>query len=334
MKKEGPSKIKVLSLIVLAFVIMYAAYTYHNYYTYNSIKVVVKKNNKIEYGSANYNINDLIKKVDGEIVSVKNEVDTKVMGEQEILLEVKKSNVTKTIPIVVSIVDSTAPVININEEKVTIQQGDNYDLTYNVSSVIDEVDGEMYYNGEVDENSTMYYNFTYNQEEIDNVGEHEVVVNAKDKSGNLATKSFTLVVEERKYSMPVYSNALPNTYGNDVVSIAYSLIGSPYIAGSNGPYGFDCSGFVQYVYSRVGVYVSRSSWTQAYDGVGVSYQDAQPGDIISWGYSNGTPTHSALYVGNGMMVHATNPSQGVIASSVDGWLRGSGTTILSVRRIN
>ena len=44
MKTKGPSKIKFLSLIVLSFIIMFAAYTYHNYYTYNSIKVVVKKN--------------------------------------------------------------------------------------------------------------------------------------------------------------------------------------------------------------------------------------------------------------------------------------------------
>ena len=336
MKTKGPSKIKFLSLIVLSFIIMYAAYTYHNYYTYNSIKVVVKKNNNIEYGSANYNINDLIKKVEGEIVSVKNDVDTNVIGEQEVILEVKKSNVIKEVPVTVSVVDSTAPVININEERVTIQQGDNYDLTYNVKSVIDEVDGEMYYSGEVDENSVMYYNFSYNQDEIDNVGEHEVVVNAKDKSGNLATKSFILQVDERKYTAPAYNysyNAAPNANGADVVSIAYSLLGAPYIGGANGPYGFDCSGFTQYVYSRVGVNISRSSWTQLYDGVGVSYDNAAPGDIISWGYGS-TPTHSALYVGNGMMIHAANPSTGVILSSVDGWLSGSGTTILSVRRIN
>ena len=337
MKTKGPSKIKTLSLIVLTLIIVFAVYTYNNYYTYNSIKVVVKKNNNIEYGSANYNINDLIKKVEGEIVSVKNEVDTKVIGEQEVILEVKKNNIVKEVPITVSVVDSIGPNINLKEERVTITQGDDYDLTYNVDNVIDEVDGEMYYNGEVDENSVMYYNFSYNQEEIDNVGEHEVVVNAKDKSGNVSTKSFILQVDERKYIAPTYNsysyNAAPNAYGNDVVSIAYSLLGAPYIGGSNGPYGFDCSGFTQYVYSRVGVYVSRSSWSQIYDGVGVSYDNAQPGDIISWGYGS-TPTHSALYVGNGMMIHAANPSTGVILSDVNGWLRGSGTSILSVRRIN
>jgi len=333
-KTDLPSKIIFLSLVGLALIIMVGCYVYHNYYTYNSIKVVVKKNAAIPYGSANYNLSDLIKKVDGEIVSVKNSIDTTVEGEQEVVFEVKKDNIVKDVPIVLNVVDNTGPVINLNEEKVTITEGDNYDLTFNVASVIDDVDGEMYYNGEVNDDTTMYYNFSYNYDEIDYVGEHEVVVNAKDSKGNISTKTFILNVEERKYYAPVYYDAPSSQYGGSVVGVAYSLLGAPYIGGANGPYGFDCSGFVQYVYSRVGVSVTRSTWSQMYDGVGVSYSAAQPGDILVWGYPGGYATHSALYVGNGMMIHAANPSEGVILSSVDYWLGGSGTTILSVRRVN
>ena len=333
-KTDLPSKIRCLSLIGLVLLLMVSCYVYHDYYTYNSIKVVVKENAAVEYGSANYNLNDLIEKVDGEIVSVKNDIDTTVEGEHEVVVEVKKDNIVKDVPIVLNVVDMSGPVINLNEDRVTITEGDDYDLTHNVISVIDEVDGEMYYNGEVNDDSTMYYNFSYNQYEIDNVGEHEVVVNAKDSKGNLSTRTFTLVVEERKYYVPVYYDAPASQYGGSVVGVAYSLVGYPYIGGANGPYGFDCSGFVQYVYSRVGVNVSRSTWTQMYDGVGVSYENAQPGDILVWGYYGGYATHSALYIGNGQMIHAANPSEGVIISSVDWWLRGSGTTILTVRRVN
>lgn len=333
-KTDLPSKIRFLSLIGLVMIMMIGCYVYHNYYIYNSIKVVVKENAAIPYGSANYNLSDLIKKVDGEIVSVKNSIDTTVEGEQEVVVEVKKDNIVKDVPIVLNVIDNIGPVINLKEERVTITEGDDYDLTWNVASVIDEVDGEMYYSGDVNEESTMYYNFSYNYDEIDNVGEHEVIVNAKDSKGNLSTRTFTLVVEERKYYVPVYYNAAPSQYGSDVVSIAYSLVGYPYIGGANGPYGFDCSGFVQYVYSRVGVYVTRSTWSQLYDGVGVSYENAQPGDIIVWGYYGGGATHSALYIGNGQMIHAANPREGVIISSVNYWLSGSGTTILSVRRVN
>ena len=45
-------------------------------------------------------------------------------------------------------------------------------------------------------------------------------------------------------------------------------------------------------------------------------------------------THSALYVGNGQMIHATNPSQGVVLSSVAGWESGSIDSLMAVRRIN
>lgn len=333
-KTDLPSKIRCLSLIGLVLLLMISSYVYHNYSTYNSIRVVVKENAAVEYGSANYNLSDLIKKVDGEIVSVKNDIDTTVEGKHEVVVEVKKDNIVKDVPIVLNVVDTTGPVINLNEEKVTITEGDDYDLTHNIASVIDDVDGEMYYNGEVNDDSRMYYNFSYNQDEIDYVGEHEVIVNAKDSKGNLSTRSFILAVEERKYYAPVYYDAAPSQYGGSVVGVAYSLVGYPYIGGANGPYGFDCSGFVQYVYSRVGVGVSRSTWTQMYDGVGVSYENAQPGDILVWGYNGGYATHSALYIGNGQMIHAANPSEGVIISSVDWWLRGSGTTILSVRRVN
>ena len=341
MKTHLPSKIKFLSLVLVAFVIVYSCYVYYyRYRTFKSIRVVMKKDTSIEYGSANYDINSYIKKVEGEIVSVKNEVDTNLVGEQEVVVEVKKDNIVKDIPILLSVVDSVAPTIQLKEEKVVITRGDDYSLLSNIGSINDIVDGEISYVRDIDENSTFYYHFDYDASTIDDVGEHEVVVNAKDKNGNLATSTFVLEVVAPKVvaappsqSQPVYSNLPANPSGNDLVSIAYSLVGSPYVRGANGPYGFDCSGFVQYVYSRVGISVSRSTSTQIHDGVGVSYAEAKPGDILSWGYTEGNPTHSALYIGNGQMIHATNPSQGVIVSDVAAWTRGSGTHVIAVRRI-
>ena len=339
---DGSSKKKFFycfSLVIISLIMMISCYVYHNYYTYKSINVVVLDNASIEYGSANYNIQDLIKDVEGEIVSIKQDVDTNVVGEQEVIVEVKKENIVKEVPIVISVVDTVAPVIQIKEETVTITSGDDYDLTSNVESVNDSVDGVISYLNEVKEDSNFYYHFSYG-DDIDAVGTHEVTLTAKDKNGNVSEAKFTLEVVAPKVEAPaavanmgpVYSNVPANASGGDLVSIAYSLVGSPYVSGANGPYGFDCSGFVQYVYSQVGISVSRSSYTQAYDGVGVSYQDAQPGDILSWGHG-GVVTHSALYVGNGMMVHATNPSQGVIASSVAGWESGSIDNLMAVRRV-
>ena len=334
-----PSKkllvIQFISLVVVSSILMISCYVYHRYDTYKSIKVVVNNKSAVEYGSANYDINKLIKKVEGEIVSVKQDIDTKQVGEQEVVVEVKKEDVVKDVAFLVNVVDTTAPVVKIKEDKITITQGDDYDLTNNIESVTDEVDGEINYLDDVKEDSEFYYNFSYGQD-IDNVGAHEVVVNAEDQHGNVTQAKFTLEVKAKPVytapSNPVYANAPANAAGGDIVSIAYSLVGSPYISGSNGPYGFDCSGFVQYVYSRVGKSVSRSSYTQAYDGVGVSYSNAQPGDILNWGHG-GAVTHSALYVGNGLMIHATNPSQGVVVSSVSGWNAGSYDNLIGVRRV-
>ena len=334
-----PSKkkqiLRFISLVVVSSIMMISCYVYHRNDTYKSIKVVVNKNAAVEYGSANYDINKLIKKVEGEIVSVKQDIDTKQVGEQEVVVEVKKEDIVKDVSFLVNVVDTTAPVVKIKEEKVTITEGDDYDLTTNIESVTDGVDGDIAYSNDVQEGSNFYYNFSYGAD-IDDVGSHEVVVNAEDKNGNVTQTKFTVEVKAKPVytpSTPVYSNAPASAVGGDVVSIAYSLVGSPYISGSNGPYGFDCSGFVQYVYSRVGKSVSRSSYTQAYDGVGVSYANAQPGDILNWGHG-GAVTHSALYVGNGLMIHATNPSQGVVVSSVSGWQNGSIDNLMGVRRVN
>lgn len=335
---DWSSKKKFLFLMALTFIMIISCYVYHNHVTYESIKVVMKDTAAIEYGSANYDIEKLIKEVDGEIVSIKKDIDTKVVGEQEIIVEVRKDNIIKEVPIIISVVDTAAPEIKIKEEKITITKGDSFDLNSNVESVFDEVDGELSLLKSVDDTeNNKYYNFSYT-DDLASVGSHEIIVTAVDEHGNIATTSFVLeVLEPEPVVVPVvkkiHTNLPANVAAGDLVSIAYSLVGSPYVSGSNGPYGFDCSGFVQYVYSQVGVNVSRSSSTQLYDGVAVSYQDAQPGDILSWGYVDGVATHSALYVGNGQMVHATNPSQGVIASDVAAWTRGSGTRVISVRRI-
>lgn len=334
---DGPSKIKYLSLMMLSLLIMGSCYVYHNYYTYHSINLDVIKNATVEYGSGNYDFNNYIEKIEGEIVSIKNDIDTNKVGEQEVLVEVKKENIVKEIPVLIEVVDTIAPVIEIKNQNMSIIQGNSINFLDNIASVSDEIDGNIDYLEEVSEDSKFYYHFDYDASTINNVGEHEVKVLAKDKNGNESSVSFTLTVAapppKRTYSPVVYHNLAANPNSNDLASIAYSLVGKPYISMSNGPYGFDCSGLVQYVYAQKGISVSRSSSTQIYDGVGVPYEEAQPGDILSWGYSYGNVTHSAMYVGNGKMVHAANPSMGVIVSDVSYWLARSGTKLLSVRRI-
>ena len=341
--KDGSSMIKIvrfLFLMTISIVMMGSCYIYHNFATYQSIKVEVSNTKTVEYGTANYNINNIIKKVDGEIVSVKQDVDTKVLGAQEVIVEVKKDSIVKEVPIVVEVIDTVAPVIKLKEEKMTIEQGDEINLLANIESINDEIDGDINYQDQIPEEKVNYYNVTYT-DDINSVGDHQITINAVDKAGNTTSQVFTLEIVEPEpvyvapvYKQPVYSNLPANASGNSIVSVAYSLLGAPYVYGTDGPYTFDCSGFVHYVYSTSGIYVSPSSWGLLGAGSPISYESAQPGDILLWGYSDGSPTHAALYVGGGKMIHAANPGTGVILSDVGGWLRGSGTHIVSVRRVN
>lgn len=331
---DGPSIkkksiIKLFSLMFLFLITVICCYKYHNLKVYESINVVVSDTATIEYGSANYDILELVKEVEGEIVSIKKDIDTNTLGEQELVVEVKKDNIVKDIPVVVSIIDTVAPYIEIKNEKVSITKGDEYNLNDNIISVKDEIDGDLELKSDVSSNSLKYYNFQYDN--IESVGEHNIIVNAVDSSGNCSSIDFILEVKEPVKS--VYYDLAPNASSNEIVKVAYSLVGLPYVAGGTSPSGFDCSGFVQYVYSRVGINISRSTSTQINDGLPVSYENAMPGDILLWGYGDGNISHSALYIGNGQMIHAANPNQGVIISDVNSWIKGSGSHIISTRRI-
>ena len=322
MKNNGESWKYFATVIVALILLSLSIYTICYREIYDSISISTVKTPIVEYGSANYDIDKLIKNVDGTIVSVKQDIVTDSVGVQELILVVSKGNISKEIPVSIEVKDSIGPEIVIENDIIEIEQGTNYDILSNITNVYDNIDGDISYidTNSVSDDSCNYYTY-YSDFNYNVPGEYVVNINAVDKNLNSTSKSFKIVVNKR-------------SVGETVSSIAYSLVGSPYIMGANGPYGFDCSGFVQYVYSRLGIYISRSSSTQLYDGVAVSYSDILPGDIINWGYSNGVSTHSALYVGNGKMIHAANPSMGVIISDVGYWLSVSGTQIIGVRRIN
>lgn len=329
----------VFSLALLIFVCC----LYRNYYIYNSINVSIDGVAKVNYGANDYDIVDLISGFNGDNIKVVSDVDTNKVGEQEMIVEVTKSGISKKIPILVNIVDEVSPTIDLNEEKISKTEGEAFDIGSNISEILDNVDGKLNYlaKDEATDERKNYFTY-YSDSDINAVGSHNITVKAVDGSGNVTEKTFVYEVKEKPKPVVIPNNNnniqlnynLPgNGSASGIVALAYSLIGSPYVSGGNGPGGFDCSGFVQYVYAQNGIHVSRSSYTQAYDGYAVPYSEAQPGDILSWGTSMGNITHSALYVGNGMMIHATNPRQGVLLSNIAGWTRGSGTSVITVRRI-
>lgn len=309
-----------VSFLALVMMIL-CIYTFCYKEIYNSITVDAVNTPIVEYGNANYDLGKLINNVDGKIISVKQDIVTDEIGKQELILIVSKGIISREIPVSIEVKDSVSPEISIKDEIVVLEQGQDYGLIDNIENVYDTVDGYINYidSSLVTDDLVDYYT-VYSDYDYNVPGEYDVNICAVDKNGNSSNATYSIVVNER-------------ILGQQAVDIAYSLLGSAYSYGGYGPYSFDCSGFVQYVYKQLGYSISRSSSTQLYDGFSVSYDEALPGDILNFGYADGASTHSALYVGNGKMIHAANPSSGVILSNVDSWITGSGTVVIGVRRI-
>ncbi|SCC27743.1 Cell wall-associated hydrolase, NlpC family [Pseudarthrobacter enclensis] len=93
-----------------------------------------------------------------------------------------------------------------------------------------------------------------------------------------------------------------------LAAIAYTGIGHPYVWGGTTPNGWDCSGFTQWVYAQAGISIPRvNAWTAM-----KPTSTPQPGDLVM---QNGG-AHVGIYVGNGMMISALNPSQGTLLHAV------------------
>ncbi|CAM5369713.1 NlpC/P60 family protein OS=Streptomyces alboniger OX=132473 GN=CP975_21435 PE=3 SV=1 [Streptomyces alboniger] len=106
----------------------------------------------------------------------------------------------------------------------------------------------------------------------------------------------------------------PNSRAAAAISFAYSKLGSPYVWGATGPAAFDCSGLTLAAYRSAGVSLPRTTYAQIGAGRPVSRSELLPGDLVFF-YSG--ISHVGLYVGNGQMIHAPNPSAPVRLAPID-----------------
>lgn len=164
----------------------------------------------------------------------------------------------------------------------------------------------------------------------------ENLVMEAQQEGKEEAEAFTYAVsrksEEAQMTQEVQENvqqtettevsAQPASNGQVIVDYACQFIGNPYVwGGTSLTDGADCSGFVQSVFAHFGISLPRTTYDQINAGVEVSYDQAMPGDLICY------DGHIGIYIGNGQIVNAQNPEQGIGISPA------TYTTILSVRRI-
>ena len=118
----------------------------------------------------------------------------------------------------------------------------------------------------------------------------------------------------------------PSQYGG-VVGVAMQYLGTPYAWGGAAPGGFDCSGFIMYVFAQVGVSLPHYTGAQYAMGIPVPADQLQPGDLV---FFDGLG-HAGIYIGGGQFVHAPHAGDVVkISSMSESWYA---STYVGARRI-
>lgn len=110
---------------------------------------------------------------------------------------------------------------------------------------------------------------------------------------------------------PGSSAAVVSATRTAIVAYAKQFLGNPYVYGGTSlTNGADCSGFTQSVFAHFGITTGRSSRDQAAKGKEISMSAIQPGDLLF--YASGSYiNHVAIYIGDGKIIHSSNPTTGI-----------------------
>lgn len=142
-----------------------------------------------------------------------------------------------------------------------------------------------------------------------------------DYNGQTAYISAALLANQKQeVETPAPNNtqeSAPQGSAASVVEFVRSQVGKAYVFGSVGPNAYDCSSLVMAAYKRIGISLPHYSVSQYGYGYAVSMNNLQPGDLLFY-TTNGTGniSHVGVYIGDGMMVHASSPSVGVIMTNI------------------
>ncbi len=352
---HGGNKYKRINLFAnVFFSLVFAGFIGSNIYEqirkeelYDALSMSFSSIKEVEYGTKDVDTLNFIEEVEnGELINYTKELDTSKVGNQLLTYEISKEDVTKDYLIDVVIKDTNKPIIKIKNSTIKLYVGNGYNFTDNIESITDVIDGNIGYVDAIPEqNENGYYTISSNFNK-NTVGEYAVNIKAVDKNNNEENASYTIKVIEKPKLKVVRVSNYSTTYNSStynrassvdtssVTSAAISLIGSRYVRNSSNPaVGFDCSGFVHYIYSLFGYNLPRTAGGLRYAGNEVSEANMQPGDIIVWSDNGYSATHVGIYVGGGNMVHSANGRLGVVMHSISYWQGGGRNRIISIRRV-
>lgn len=150
--------------------------------------------------------------------------------------------------------------------------------------------------------------------------ELEKLQSQQAQGGNTAANNGNYTVTG--FDTSIIDSASGSELGKNIAKYGCQFIGNPYVYGGTSlTQGADCSGFTYRIYADFGYVIPRTSTSQRSCGTGVSYENAQPGDLICY------DGHVGLYVGGGYIVHASTEKTGIKIS------KATYRKILAVRRV-
>jgi len=209
----------------------------------------------------------------------------------------------------IKVIDTINPIININKEK--FDYGTKLDAN-KIATCIDLSGCKMVLKENIDTTKS---------------GNYEVNIIAYDGANNTSNITTKITIKEKP--KPIYNSNISfkniDNYNNEknallneeekenlrqaVATFAKQFVGNPYVYGGTSlTNGADCSGFTMSVYANFGYKLPRISTDQAYIGKRISESELAPGDLVVYLQEG----HVTMYVGNGMIVHASTPKNGIL----------------------
>lgn len=167
------------------------------------------------------------------------------------------------------------------------------------------------------------------QEADDRLGEAEAVLATLEAAER--RRLAAIAAQERRASLAAANAArqylggsssagggVPPVSGRAAAAVQYALaqVGDRYVAAAAGPSAFDCSGLTMTAWRQAGVSLPHYSYSQWSSTRRIPLSEARPGDLVF--YFGGSVHHVGMYIGNGKMVHAANPGDGVRIDAVLG----------------
>jgi len=121
----------------------------------------------------------------------------------------------------------------------------------------------------------------------------------------------------RKLQVQYTKGAAPSARASNVVNLAHEYLGTPYVWGGERPGGFDCSGFVQYLYGQQGIGLPRTTYDQWKVGAPIRRSQLQAGDAVFFRPGPSGPEHEGLYIGGGKFIQAPHTGDVVKISNIN-----------------